>query len=104
MKVKIYINTILCAALHGCKKWSLSLTPRKGYRLKIFDNTVMTKIFGPNVEKVTGDWRRMHNKELNYLGCSIDIIHMIKSRRMSLVEHVAYMEEKMCIQVLVWGT
>jgi hypothetical protein len=68
----------------------------KRYRLRMFDNTVLTKIFWPNVEEVTGDWR-LHNKGLDYLGCSLDIIQVTKSRRMILVEHVACMEEK-CIQ------
>jgi len=85
MKIKIYINIILSVALHGCKTWSL--TPRKGYRLRVFDNR----------EEVTGDWRRMQNEELNYLCCSFYIMHMIKSRRMSLVEHEAHIEEK-CVQ------
>jgi len=82
MKIKIYINIILSAALHGCKTWSL--TPRKGYRQRIFDNR----------QKVTGYWRRLQNEQLKYLCCSFDVIHMTKTRRMSLLEHVAHMEEK----------
>jgi hypothetical protein len=67
-KIKIYINIILSAALHGCKTWPL--TPRKGYRLRVFDNR----------EEVTGDWRRLQNEELNYLCCSFSIIHVTKYR------------------------
>ena len=62
MKIKIYINIILSAALHGCKTWSLTL--RKGYRLRMFDNSVLTKIFSPNRKKVTEECRRLHNESL----------------------------------------
>ena len=50
-----------------------------------------------NRQEVTGDWRRLQNEELNYLCSSFDIIHMTKSRRMNLVEHLAHKEEK-CMQ------
>jgi hypothetical protein len=56
-----------------------------------------------NREEVTGDWRRLENEELNYLCCTFYIIHMTKSRRMSLVEHVAHTEEKRSAYRLLVG-
>ena len=50
-----------------------------------------------NSQEVTGDWRRLQNEELNNFCSSFDIIHVTKSRRMTLVEHVAHKEEK-CVQ------
>ena len=58
------------------------------------ENAVVRKIFGPKREGVTGEWRRLHKEELNYLYCSPNIIRVIKSRRMRWVGHVAYMVER----------
>jgi hypothetical protein len=51
-------------------------------RLRVFENRVFTRIFGPKRDEVTGEWRRLHNKELNDLYSSPNIIWVIKSRRM----------------------
>ena len=67
---------------------------RGEHRLRVFENTVVRKIFGPKREGVTGEWRRLHKEELNYLYCSPNIIRVIKSRRMRWVGHVAYMVER----------
>jgi hypothetical protein len=55
---------------------------------------VQRRIFGPKRDEVTGEWRRLHNKELYDLYSSPDIIHVIKSRRMRSAEHVACMGER----------
>ena len=55
---------------------------RKERRLRVFENRVLRKIFGPKRNKVTGGWRKLHNEELNGLYCPANIIRVIKSRRM----------------------
>jgi hypothetical protein len=60
----------------------------------VFENRVLRRIFGPKRDEVTGEWRRLHNEELNDLYSSPNIIRVIKSRRMRWAEHVACMGEK----------
>jgi hypothetical protein len=57
----------------------------------VFENRVLRRIFGPKIDKVTGDWRKLHNEELHTLYSSPHIIKMIKSRRMRWAGHVARM-------------
>jgi hypothetical protein len=71
----------------------VSLTLREEHRLRVFENRVLRRIFGPKCDKVTGEWRRLHNEELNDLYSSPNIIRVIKSRRMRWVGHVARMGE-----------
>ena len=59
---------------------------------------VLRRIFGPRKDEVTGEWRRLHNQELNDLYSSPNIVRVIKSRRMRWTGHVACMgEERVCI-------
>jgi len=76
---KIYTNRtiILPVVLCGCETWSLTL--REELRLRVFENRVLRRIFGPKRDEVTGE---LHNEELNYLYCSPNIVRVIKSRRM----------------------
>jgi hypothetical protein len=60
----------------------------------VFENRVLRRIFGPNRDEVTWEWRRLHNEELNDLYSSPNIIWVIKWRRMRWTGHVARMEEK----------
>jgi hypothetical protein len=60
----------------------------------VFENRVLRKIFGPKRDEVTGEWRKLHNKELHYLYFSSSIIRIIKARRMRWAGHVARMGEK----------
>ena len=63
---------------------------------------VLRRIFGPRRKEVTGEWRRLHNDELNHLYCSPNIVRVIKSRRMRWAGHVARMgEERWVYRVLV---
>jgi hypothetical protein len=78
--------------LYGCDTWSLTL--REKHRLRVFENSVLRRIFGPKRNEVTGGWRKLHNEELHSLYSSPSIIRMIKSRRMKLTGHVAQMREK----------
>ena len=81
---------ILPLVLFGCETWSLTL--REERRLRAFDNMVLTTIFGPKRDEVTGEWRKLHNEELNDL-YSPNIVRVIKSRRMRWAGHVARMGE-----------
>jgi hypothetical protein len=64
------------------------------HRLRVFENRVLRKIFGPKRDEVIGGWRKLHNEELHNLYCSQSIIRIIKSRRMRWTGHVARMREK----------
>jgi len=91
LKIKIYRTIILPVVLHGCETWSLTL--REERKLRVFENNVLRRIFGPRRDEVTGDWRKLHNEELNDSYCSPNIVRVIKSRRMRWAGHVARMGE-----------
>jgi hypothetical protein len=79
--------------LYECKSWFLTL--REEHRLRVFENRVLTRMFGPETHELTGGWRELHNEELYNLYSSPDIIRVIKSRKMAWVAHVAGMRRKM---------
>jgi hypothetical protein len=91
VKIRIYKTIILPVVLYGCETWSLTI--REEHRLRVFQNRVLRRIFGPRRDEVTGDWRKLHNEELHNLYSSPSIIRMIKSRRMRWAGHVARMGE-----------
>jgi hypothetical protein len=62
-------------------------------RLRVFENWVLRKIFGPKRDEVRGEWRKLHNEELHDLYSSPNIVPVIKSRRMRWAVHVARMGE-----------
>jgi hypothetical protein len=78
--------------LYGCETWSLTL--REEHRLRVFENRMPRRIFGPKRDEVTGGWGKLHNEELHNLYSSPSIITMIKSRRMRWTWHVARMGEE----------
>ena len=61
LKIKIY-RTIILPVLYGCETWSLIL--RKERRLRVFENRVLRRIFGPKRDEVTGEWRKLHKRSL----------------------------------------
>jgi hypothetical protein len=91
VKIKIYKTIILPVVLYGCKP--LSLTLREEHRLRVFENRVLRRIFGPKRNEVTGGWRKLHNEELHGLYSSLGIVRMIKARRMRWAGHMACMGE-----------
>jgi hypothetical protein len=66
---------------------------REECRLRVFENKVLWRIFGPKRDDVTGEWRRLHKKELYALYFSPNIIRVINSRRLRWAGHVARMGE-----------
>ena len=64
-KINIFRTIILPVVLYGCETWSLTL--RKERKLRVFENMVLRRIFGPRRDEVTGEWRRLHNEEINVL-------------------------------------
>ena len=99
--MKIYRTINLPLVLYGCETWSLIL--REECRLKVFENRVLRKIFGPRREELTWEWRKLHNEELNDLYCSHNIVRVINSRRMSWEGHVARMGERRGIYRVLVG-
>ena len=65
LKIKRYRTITLPVALYGCETWPLTL--REERKLRVFENMVLRRIFGPRRDEVTGEWRRLHNEELNDL-------------------------------------
>jgi len=86
-----YITIILPVVLYGCQTWSLTLSEER--RLRVFENRVLRRIFGPKRDEVTGEWRKLHNGELNNMYSSLNTVRVIESRRMRWVGHVARMGE-----------
>jgi hypothetical protein len=70
------------------------MTLREEHRLRVFENRVLRRMFGPKRDEVKGEWRKLHNEELRDLYSSPSIIRIIKSRRMTWASHVARMGEK----------
>jgi hypothetical protein len=80
VKVKIYKTIILPVVLHGCETWSLMLWEK--HRLRVSENRVLMRIFGPKKDEGTVEWRKLHSEKLHILYSSPNIIRQIKSRRM----------------------
>jgi hypothetical protein len=92
VKMRICKTVILPVILYARETWSLTL--REQHRLRVFENKVLRRIFGPKRDEVTGGWRKLHNEELRDLYSSPNIIRIIKSRRMRWAGHIARMGEK----------
>jgi len=92
LKIKIYRIIILSVVLYGCENWSLIL--REQRKLRFFENNLLRRIFGLRMDEVTGDWRRLHNEEINVLYTSPNNVRVIKWRRMRWADHVARMGEE----------
>jgi hypothetical protein len=90
LKIKIYKTVILLVVLYGCETWSPTL--REEHRLRVFENRVLRRIFGPKREE-DRSWRKMRKDELHSLYSSPNVVRVIKSKRMRWAGHVASMGE-----------
>jgi len=79
LNIKIYRTVVLPVVLYGCETWLLTL--REECRLRVLENRVLRRIFGPKRDETTGEWGKLHNEELNDLYSSPSIVQVIKSRR-----------------------
>jgi hypothetical protein len=70
IKIRIYKTVILPVVPYGCEIWSLTL--REEHRLRVFENRVFWKIFGPKRDEVTGGWRKLHNEDKMGRICSMN--------------------------------
>ena len=86
IKIKIYRAITLPLLLYGCETWSLIL--REERRLRVSENRVLRRIFGPERDEVTGEWGTLRNEEVNDLYCSPKNFRTTKSRRMRWAGHL----------------
>ena len=87
--------------MHGCETWSLTL--REERRLRVFENRVLRKVFGPKRVEVTGEWRKLHNEELNDSYSLPNIVRLVKWRRIRWTGHVARMGKDRGVQRVLVG-
>jgi hypothetical protein len=87
----MYKAIILPIVLYGCETWSVTL--REEHRLRVLENRVLRRIFGPKRDEVTGEWINLHSEELNNLYSLPDIIRQIKSRKIRWAGHMVNMGE-----------
>src|SRR5215469_12349292 len=99
--VIISFTIILPVVLYGCETWSLTL--REEHSLRVFENRVLRRVFGPKRDEVTGEWRKLHNEELKDLYFSPSIVQVVKSRRMRWAEHVVRMGEERGVHRMLVG-
>jgi len=91
LNIKTYRTKILPVVFMG---ETCALILKEERRLRVFENRVLMKTFWPKRDEVTGEWRKLHSQELNDLYCSLNIVRMIKSKRVRWAGHVARMGDR----------
>jgi hypothetical protein len=91
IKIKIYRTIILPVVLYGCETWSLTFCEER--RLRVFENRVLRRVFGPKRDEVAGERRKLHKEELNDLYSLPNIVRVVKSIPMRWTGHVVLMGE-----------
>jgi hypothetical protein len=92
LKIRIYKTVILPVVLYGCETWSFTL--REEHRLRVFENRVLRRIFGPKREE-DGSWRKVHNDKLH---------NLYSSRRMRWAGHGSRMGEGRGVYMVLVGS
>ena len=87
--MKLYYRIILPVVLYGCEAWSLTM--REERRLRVFENRVLRRVFGPKRDEVIGKWRKLHNEGLRDLYSLPNIVRVVKWRGMRWAVHVGRM-------------
>ena len=87
--------------LYGCETWTLTL--REERRLRVFEDRVLRRVFGPQRDEVTGEWRKLHNEEHSDLYSLPNMVRVVKSRKMRWAWHVAHMGEGEVYTGFWWG-
>jgi len=88
----VYYLTSSSTESGWCEAWSLTL--REERRLRLFENRMLRRIFGPKRDEVKREWRKLHNEELNHVYSSPNNVRVIKSKRIRWAEYVARMGER----------
>jgi len=103
LKIKTYTyrTIIVPVVLYGCESWSLTLREKR--RLRVSENSVLRRIFGPGRDEVTGEWTKLHNEELNDPYSSSNIVRVTKSKRMRWEKQVARMGKSRGVYRVWWG-
>ena len=101
VKIKIYRTIILLIVLYGCETWSIIFWEER--RLRVFENRVLRRVFGPKRDEVTGEWIKLLNEELSDLYSLPNIVREVKSRRMRWAGHVAFMGQGRGYSGFCWG-
>jgi hypothetical protein len=101
LKIKIYRTINLPFVMYGCETWSLTL--REERRLRVLENRVLWRILWLKRHEVTGEWRKLHNEELDDLYCSPNIIRLVKTKRMRWAGHLARMGERRDVYMVLVG-
>jgi hypothetical protein len=97
--VRIYKTVILPVVLYGCETWSL--TVRQVHKLRMFENRMLRRIFGPKRDGVTGGWTKLHNEVPHNLYFSPSVIRILKSRMMRWTGLVARIGDKRIVYRLL---
>ena len=101
LKIKTYRIKILPVVLYRCENWSLTL--REEHRLRVFENSVLRRIFGSKRDEVTRKWKTLHNEELNDMQSWPNVVWVIKSRRIRWAQHVVRMGERRAVYRVLVG-
>jgi len=101
LKINIHKTIILPVVLYECVTWSLTL--REECRLRMFDSTVLRRIFWPRRVEVRGEWRKLRNEELNDQYSSPNIVRVIKSRRIRWTVNVARLGDRRGVFTVLVG-
>jgi hypothetical protein len=89
LKIKIYRTIMFPVVLYRCETWSLTLKEER--RLRVFENRVLRRVFGPKRDEITTEWIKLHNEELSDLYSLPNIVRVVNSRKIRWAGHVARM-------------